>query len=64
MIRFTKRFYFGMPLSLAGILIAFNYISNYRTYAVVLFWTGILTGVVGCYLMFKGIKPKKIKIEP
>lgn len=63
MIRFTKRFYAGMPLTMIGILTAFNFLSNYRTIAIVLFWSGMAVGWFGVYLMWRGIKPQKRKIE-
>ena len=61
--RFTKKFMLGVILEFVGILTAFNNISDYRTTAIVLFWLGMLAGLSGLFLMFKGIKLKKKPVE-
>jgi predicted small integral membrane protein len=61
--RFTKKFLLGVILEFAGILTAFNNISDYRTRAIVLFWLGMSAGLAGLFLMFKGIKLKKNPVE-
>ena len=56
--RFTKKFVLGGILEFVGILTAFNNVSDYRTAAIILFWLGMLSGLAGLFLMFKGIKIK------
>jgi hypothetical protein len=61
--RFTKKFVLGGFLEFVGILTAFNNISDYRTEAIVFFWLGMMCGLAGLFLMFKGIKIKSHPAE-
>jgi hypothetical protein len=61
--RFTKKFLLGGILEFVGILTAFNNVSDYRTAAILFFWFGMLAGLAGLFLMFKGIKIKNPPVE-
>lgn len=61
--QFTKTFFLGGVLEFVGILTAFNNVSDYRTTAIVSFWLGMLAGLIGLFLLFKGIKVKNRRPE-
>ncbi len=55
---FTKKFFFGLLLVFVGILMAFDRVSDYRLYSIIIFWSGIVSALFGLILMYRGIKPK------
>ena len=61
--RFTKKFFLGVFLEFIGVLTAFNNVSDYRTAAILFFWFGMLAGLAGLFLLFKGIEVKDRRLE-
>lgn len=59
--KFTKKFLLGLSLVFIGILLAFDRVSDYRVYSIVIFWTGIVMSLCGLILMYKGIQQKEIE---
>lgn len=54
--RFSKKFFIGFVAVFAGILSAFDKISDYRTWSIVIFWISMLSAIGGTVLMFRGIE--------
>lgn len=61
--RFTKKFFLGGILEFVGILTAFNNVSDYRTASIIYFWLGMLAGLAGLFLLFKGIEVQGHRTE-
>ncbi|MCB0833466.1 MAG: hypothetical protein KDC45_08395 [Bacteroidetes bacterium] len=57
--RFNKKFILGLLLEFGGMLTALYYIGDYRTMPIVYFWLGMLAGLSGIFLLFKGIESRR-----
>ncbi|MBX7153082.1 hypothetical protein K1X84_15755 [bacterium] len=58
--QFTKRFGFGLIMMFFGVLTAFNYVSDYRVWSIVFFWTAMAISLAGLVMMFNGVRPRKM----